>query len=693
MDEKQIKLAIDIGGTFTDVALDVAGRLITTKIATTANAPAEGVMQGVSKVMSLGGIEAPSVSLFIHGTTLATNALIERKGAKTALIATQGHRDSVEMAYENRFEQYDLNIDRPQPLVPRYLRWTVKERVDAHGKVLIPLDSESVPSLFALIEKHQVESVAIGLLHAYANHTHEMEVARILKRRFPHLPISLSSEICPEIREYERQSTTCANAYVQPMMANYLRELEQKLKQYGLNCPLFVMTSGGGITTLQAAIKFPIRLVESGPAGGAILASHLARSCGLDRVLAYDMGGTTAKICLIDDGKPLLSRTFEVGRVYQHRKGSGLPIKIPVVEMVEIGTGGGSLASIDRLGRIAVGPHSAGAYPGPACYDKGGIHPTVTDADVVLGRIDANTFAGGSLPLKEDLARRAICDHVGVNLDMDATAAAFGIVEIADEDMANAARVHAIERGKELSDRTMIAFGGAAPLHAARIAQKLNIKEIIIPRNASVGSAVGFLQAPIAFEVVRSCHQLLSSFDCEAVNELLKTMRDEADSVIAEAVGDRDLTELRTAYMRYVGQGHEVDVPIPICKLTPQDVDVLTTAFETAYENLFARTIPNADIEVLTWAVSLQTKEFIEVVSLANSRSSKKPKADGQRSVFDPTDGGFVVASVYVRDDLEAGGVVQGPALITEAQTTTFVPQFFRAHVDDLGNILMTRVQ
>ncbi len=464
------RLAVDIGGTFTDVVLEAKGRQVTIKVLTTSDHPEQGVIEGIAKVMTEAGAQAPEVGLIIHGTTLATNALIERKGAKTALVVTEGLRDSVEMAYENRFEQYDINIDRPDPLVPRYLRWPVTERLNAAGEVLRPLEAASVAALVPKLAEHGVESLAIGLIHSYANPAHERRVAEILRAAAPELSITLSSEVCPEIREYERQSTTCANAYVRPLMARYLTRLERDLRARGFACPFLLMTSGGGLIGFETAVAAPIRLVESGPAGGAILASRVATECGLDKVLSFDMGGTTAKICLIDEATPQTSRSLEVARAYRFMKGSGLPLRIPAIEMVEIGAGGGSIVSVDALKRINVGPESAGAEPGPACYDGGGVEPTVTDADVALGRIDIENFAGGSVALQPEAATSAIA-RVLSPLGLEGPFAAFAVSEVVDENMANAARVHAIEWGKEVSRRALIAFGGAAPLHAARLAE------------------------------------------------------------------------------------------------------------------------------------------------------------------------------------------------------------------------------
>jgi N-methylhydantoinase A len=486
------QLAADIGGTFTDIVLETPQRRYSCKVATTPDRPEAAVIEGIGRLFEESGVRAAQVELFIHGTTLATNALIERKGARTALLTTEGFRDVLEMGFEKRFEQYDVNIEKPAELVPRPLRFTVAERIAADGEVLVPLDEAGVRRCAEAMRERGVEAVAIGFMHAYGWPRHEQRarelVAEVLGER---VTICLSSEVCPEMREYERFSTTCANAYVRPLMAGYLVRLQAQLAADGLACPLLLMMSGGGITTLDQAARFPIRLVESGPAGGAILAAHLAHECGLRDVMAFDMGGTTAKVCLISNGEPERSRRFEVGRVYRNLKGSGLPIRIPVIELVEIGAGGGSIGRVDALSRITVGPDSAGAEPGPACFCKGGTEPTVTDANLMLGRIDADKFAAGRMRLDPARAEAALVQHVGRAIGMDGFWSAAGISEIVEENMANAARVHAIERGKVIRDFTMIAFGGGAPLHAGRLAQKLGISRVIVPAGAGVGSAGG----------------------------------------------------------------------------------------------------------------------------------------------------------------------------------------------------------
>lgn len=685
------RLAVDIGGTFTDVVLESGDQQTTAKVLTTPAAPEEGVLAGVERALQASGVKPGDISLLIHGTTLATNAIIERKGAKIALVTTEGHRDALEMALENRFEQYDINIDRPPPLAPRQLRWTVRERLNVAGEALVPLNDASVEAILPNIEKHGIEALAIGLLHAYANPAHEERVRDIVRAAYPNLPISISAEVCPEIREYERQSTTCANAYVQPRMSRYLKELDERLTALGFGCPFLLMTSGGGLTTLANAIRFPIRLVESGPAGGAILAAEIAAETGLDRVVSYDMGGTTAKICLIDDGEPLATRTFEVARAYRNKKGSGLPVRIPAIEMVEIGAGGGSIATMDGMGRLAVGPESAGSDPGPACYDMGGDAPTVTDADVALGKIEPSRFAGGSVKLAPEKAGAAIVAKIGERLGMTEPLAAYAISEIVDENMANAARVHAIEWGKDIAERAMIAFGGAAPLHAARLAEKLGLTEVIVPSGAGVGSAVGFLRAPISYEVVRSRYMRLDSFDARTANSVLDDMSREARDVVNAGAAGADLVETRLAFMRYVGQGHEITVALPDRPLESEDRAALRSAFNEAYSQLYGQTVPNVEVEILSWTLTVSTAKKPPGKTTEPPAAAELASPSGTRDVFDPAKQDFVTAGVYERDDLRLGDRLQGPALIVESQTTTYVTSVFNARIDGRGYIVMNR--
>ena len=702
-----IQLAADIGGTFTDVVLETPQRRYSCKVATTPRQPELAVIEGIARLFEESGVRPAQVGLFIHGTTLATNALIERKGARTALLTTEGFRDVLEMGFEKRFEQYDIDIERPTELVPRPLRFAVAERVAADGQVLLPLDEAGVVRCAQAMRRAGVEAVAIGFLHAYGWPQHERRARDIMAAILGEgVTICLSSEVCPEMREYERFSTTCANAYVRPLMAGYLLRLQAMLAAEGLDCPLLLMMSGGGITTLEHATRFPIRLVESGPAGGAILAAHLARECGLRDVMAFDMGGTTAKICLIGNGEPERSRRFEVGRVYRNLKGSGLPIRIPVIELVEIGAGGGSIGRVDALSRITVGPDSAGAEPGPACYGKGGTEPTVTDASLVLGRIDADKFAAGRMRLDDGRARHALERHVGDALQMDAFWSAAGISEIVEENMANAARVHAIERGKVIRNFTMIAFGGAAPLHAGRLAQKLGIGRVIVPAGAGVGSAIGFLRAPIAFEVVHSDHRPLQQCDLAVVNQRLAAMRDQALAVVGPAAragrshragqSDRqlweelneDLVEQRLVELRYTGQGHELQITLPPGTLDQVALDRLRERFEVEYERVYGLRNAGSAVEVVTWLLTLSTAAPpVRPATLGPGGTEARPAAT--REAWEPAQGSAVPFGVYWRFDLVGDARIAGPALVAEHETTSVLPAGWSARVNSLGHLVM----
>jgi len=688
------RLAVDIGGTFTDLALEHPGGRSTIKVLTTPLAPEQGVVAGVGAILAAAALTADDIAIVIHGTTLATNAVIERKGARTALLTTQGFRDVLAMGNESRYDQYDLNIVLPRPLVPRHLRLPVSERLDNEGKVLLPLDAAAVRALVPQLRAEQVESIAVGFLHAFVNPAHEQRVREILADALPDVPVSLSSEVSPEMREWERFSTTVANAYVQPLMARYLRLLQDGLRGLGVGAPLFLMLSGGGLTTIDTACRYPIRLVESGPAGGAIFSAHIARQCGIDTVLSFDMGGTTAKICLIDDYRPQTARTFEVARVGRFKKGSGLPLRIPVIEMVEIGAGGGSIAHVDTMGRIAVGPESAGADPGPACYGRGGLAPAVTDANLLLGRYDPVRFAGGTMQLDTAAARDALAAQVGGKLALGPEMAALGVIEMVDENMANAARVHAIESGKTYEGRTLIAFGGGGPVHACRVAEKLGVGRVLVPSGAGVGSAIGFLRAPVGYEVVRSLYQRFSSFDVAAVNALLASMRDEAMTVVAQGSFGAKLNETRIAYMRYVGQGHEIPVPLPVRTLTIDDVATIRAAYDAEYTRFYDRPVPGSDVEIMSYAVVVAS-----VVAEADDAPAKGA-ADAfapnvvpvrHQAVRDTLTGEVAEWAIFNRTTLRPGARIAGPAIVAEDETSTLIGPGWNATINDLGYIELTR--
>ncbi|HJM03549.1 MAG TPA: hydantoinase/oxoprolinase family protein [Arenicellales bacterium] len=692
MSKKQIdvRLAVDVGGTFTDIVLNTPNTQTTAKVLTTTSSPEEAVIAGANEVFASAGIDPASVDLVLHGTTLATNAILERKGAVTALITTEGFRDVLEIGYETRYDQYNIFLEKVTPLIPRDRRLCLSERIDINGRVILDLDELAIPELVPHLTAAGVESIAIGFLHAYANPVHEQTVARTLGGLLPDIPITLSSEVCPEIREYERLSTAAANAYVRPAMEGYLSRLEIGLQALGLTCPVRMMTSSGGLTTLETAKQQPIRLVESGPAGGAILARDLAVELGLDRVISFDMGGTTAKISLIEDFEPGKAREFEVDRQAHFRKGSGLPLRIPVIEMVEIGAGGGSIARIDGTGRVTIGPDSAGADPGPAAYGQGGTQPTITDADIVLGKVDTEQFAGGKLSLDYDAAAKALNTNIGKSQGLTTQMSAFAVNEMVDETMANAVRVHTVEKGHDVAEHSVIAFGGAAPLHVARLVDKLGIDCFIIPENAGVGSAVGFLQAPISYEVVRSLHMSLDNLDRTRIDRIFDEMREEALAVVQAGAGDSPLTEARSAFMRYRGQGHEISVPISGDTFDELTLSALKSNFDKQYAVLFRRTLPNAEIEVLTWALTISTS----TQSLVTGKSDYTPTpavAVGERQVFDAETNSNLHAQIYNRNTLQPGSTLTGPAIVVESQTSTFVPDGFRLHVSAGGHLVVKR--
>ena len=703
-----MRIGADVGGTFTDVVLEVdddnstsGPKMFSTKVLTTYEAPEQGILDGVRTVAAEAGANLADLDTFIHGTTLATNALISRTGARTALVTTDGFRDTIEMRTESRFEQYDLNLVLPAPLIQRSDRHVLRERLAADGTVLRPFDEDEARALVEALagrpESEAYEAVAVGFIHAYVDGTHERRFRDLLLERLPDVAVSISSEVAPQMREFERFNTACTNAYLQPLMATYLHRLADDLAATGARCPVYLIHSGGGLVSVDTAARFPVRLVESGPAGGAIFAADIAARHGLNRVLSYDMGGTTAKICLIEDHTPRTAKTFEVARTHRFTRGSGMPIAIPVIEMIEIGAGGGSIATVDLLGQIRVGPLSAGAEPGPAAYGLGGTEPTVSDANLVLGRLSADTFGAPGVDLDDDAARTALDRVVGEALDMDANTAAVGVAEVVDENMANAARVHAVENGKDVAAFTMIAFGGGAPLHAGRLCEKLGVDELLVPPGASVGSAIGFLRAPFAYEALRSHHATVDRFDPAAVNAMLAELADEATTFVTEAVGSTGasvdglvLETERWAYMRYAGQGWEIPVPVDA---TPFDVvggELLANKFEKAYEEFFGRAIAGLAVEAIGWSVRVATPRAT-VHRVQRVAASRDVAPDRTRRVYDAASDSTTDAGVVQRHALDVGDQVVGPAVIVETQTTTLLSSTQRAVMQPDGCLLVTR--
>ncbi|WP_197716932.1 hydantoinase/oxoprolinase family protein [Mesorhizobium sp. DCY119] len=685
-------MAVDIGGTFTDIVLEIGATRHTQKVLTTPGQPEQGVLSGIRMIIAQAGCTLGDVGVFIHGTTLATNAIIERRGARTALLATEGFRDVLDIATEGRYDQYDLSIRKPKPLIARRDRYTVAERIAADGDILLELNEAALEGVAERLKATGIEALAIAFINAYANPAHERRAGEILARLCPGLRISLSAEVCGEFREYERTSTCVANAYIQPLMDGYLGRLETMLSAEGFGGALYLVASGGGLTTLDTARRYPVRLVESGPAGGAIFAAAIARGLSKDKVLSFDMGGTTAKICLVRDYEPMTARLFEVDRAARFLKGSGLPVRIPVIEMVEIGAGGGSIVTLDGLKRICVGPQSAGSEPGPACYGRGGTLPAVTDADLLLGIIDPVAFAGGSIAIDPQKSRDAFDAAIGAELGLSPQMAAYAAHEIVCENMAAAARVHALENGVTVGEFSMVAFGGAAPLHAARVAEKIGLRQVIVPPNAGVGSAVGFLRAPISYEVVRSFHVRLDRFAPEGVNTLLAAMSAEAMAIVHPGLRGAETVERRACLMRYVGQSHEVAVAIADGSLSAGDGAMLRAGFEQRYEALFAKIIPGAAVEILSWSVEVSTQHEQSFSGDDAPSRAQLAQPVAHRRFFEGRTGSEIDIPLYRREDLRAGSTLSGPAIVAEDETSTFVSAAFDLVVAGCGSLVMSRI-
>ncbi len=691
---KTARVGVDVGGTFTDLVLHDAERDIvhTGKLLTTPDDPSEAIINGVARLLTEAGLTHQDVHSIVHGTTLVTNTIIERTGAKIGLLTTQGFRDTIEIGRETRYDLYDLFLEMPTTLVPRSRRLEIPERMSASGETLLALDEAAVTKAARhLVETEGVEAIAVSFLHSYQSPGHELRAGEVIRKLYPRLALSLGAEVAPEIREFERGSTACANAYVQPLMQRYLDKLESSLHEAGFSGNLYIMLSGGGITTVAEAKAYPIRLIESGPAAGAMASSFLAKQVGLDHVVSFDMGGTTAKMCLVENGLPHHKYDFEAGRVRRFQKGSGLPLKISVVDMIEIGAGGGSLARVDKAsGLMKVGPRSAGAKPGPVCYGRGGVEPTVTDADLVLGRLDPSYFLGGEMQLDVDRVRRAFTEKISAEIDVPADDAALGVQRIVDETMAAATRMHMAEKGKDPRRYTMIAFGGAGPVHAWNLARLLKIKRLLVPLGAGVGSAVGFLVAPPATEMVRSYVARLERLDWDRVNQLLAEMAALGGTLLKKAGAEEgSITFQPTADMRHVGQGFEIPVALPSMTLSTADVPAIRTAFFDAYRLRFERTLDETPIESLSWRLSCQSPGRTLSMGLALGKSPDgTPAARGARKVlFEGA--GWRECTVYDRYRLTAGTSFAGPALIEERESTCVVGPGAKVEVDKFLNLVI----
>ena len=684
------RLGVDIGGTFTDFVLeDVAtGRLHLGKTLTTPSDPSDAVIDGLKSLLASTNVVAGEINLVVHGTTLGTNAVIERTGAKTGLLTTEGFIDVLTIAREARYDHYDLQIELPKPLVRRSWRRGVKERLDSAGKVRIPLDIDQLRRETTFLLGQGVESIAVCYLHAHKNDEHEKATAALIKEVAPGLSVSCSHQVAPEIREYERTSTTVINAYLQPIMERYLARLATRLADMGVGCTLHLMLSSGLLTTVQQAQRFPTRLIESGPAGGVMLASSYSMMTGYSDLIAFDMGGTTAKASLIHHGEVEVAREFEVARLHRFKRGSGFPVRVPCLEIEEIGTGGGSIAWIDGLGQLQAGPRSAGSVPGPACYGRGGQEPTVTDADLVLGYLDPEYFLGGEMRLEVEASRRVIEEKIAGPLGLSIVAAAWGIHRVANEDMANAFRIHAMERGRDSSRYALLCFGGAGPVHACGVARILRSPAVLSPTSAGVASALGFLVAPVATEMSRSYISRLDRIDWDHLSELLDGMEQEGRKFLAEAgLGDVEVIVKRTADMQYTGQMHDVSVPIPNGKLRKKDEERLREAFFARYRDLFQRAaiLP---VEALTWRVTVSGPGH-SPFDVKPTRSAAATAKKSERRAWFPEFGDYVNTAVYDRYALNPEAELSGPAIIEERKSTLVVGPGGKVTVDPHGMIIV----
>jgi N-methylhydantoinase A len=683
------RVGIDIGGTFTDMLLvSEDGAAVIGKTLTTPADPSLAVENALKPALQTGAVNPQQRGTLIHGTTLVTNALIERKGAPTALLTTSGFRDAVEIGREHRYELYDLNLELPKPLVPRHLRFDVPERIAADGSVLQPLDEDFVRRLVAELRDKGIKAIGISYLNSYRNPAHERRTGEIVAEVAPLIRVSLSSEVVSEIREFQRTSTTLANVYVQERVSDYLAQLEARLKAIGFNGSFFVMLSSGGIATRDTASRFPVRLLESGPAAGALAAAQAGMLSGHRDLLSFDMGGTTAKLCVIEDGRPLKTHEFEVDRVYRFRKGSGLPVRIPVIDMIEIGAGGGSMARIDSLGLLKVGPESSGADPGPVCYGQGGTEPTVTDADLILGYLDAHYFLGGKMQLDVDAARNAL-GRFGRRLGMTVEQVAWGIHQIVNENMANAARAHLGERGKDPRRLPMYAFGGAGPVHGYGVAEILRLPALISPVGAGVGSTFGLLAAPLAFDFVRSAYSRLDELDWQFANSLLNEMAAEGRKVLeSSGLSDQDISYQRTADMRYVGQGHEVSVSLPDGTLRVKHLETIIATFENTYQALYGRKGPDVPLEIINWRVVAKGPQPQLNINLQRESMKAGSSMKGSRAAYF-SGRGYGETPVYDRYALKPGTTFAGPAIVEERESTLIIGGRGRARVDERLQIVV----
>lgn len=689
--QTHFSLGVDVGGTFTDFVLldESTGRISIGKVLTTPSDPSDAMVAGTEKLLAGSKVEGGLLTRVVHGTTLVTNTIIERKGVKTGLITTMGYRDTLEIGRALRYDLYDLSIEFAEPLVERNLRLEVDERIGSDGAVLKGLDEAQFIAAAETLVSEGVEALAVVFLHSHRNSAHEQRAQALLHKRFPELPVSISSEVVGELREFDRTSTTVTNAYVLPRMKSYLGRLEARLKKIGVTAPLRLMLSSGGVATGEFGREFPIQMIESGPAGGAIAAAYYGRLAGFNDLLSFDMGGTTAKMCLITGGQPTHAHTFEAARVQRFKKGSGLLLRVPVIELIEIGAGGGSIAQVDRMGLIKVGPHSSGAEPGPACYGQGGLLPTVTDADLTLGYLDPDSFLGGRMKLDRSAAESAIRNKIAQPVGLPMAQAATGIQQIVDETMASATRVYAAERGIDLRDYTMLAFGGAGPVHAFHLARLLKLKRIICPFGAGAASALGFLVAPASVEMSRSYFVRLADISWTHVQGFLGELKARAEAMLCASGVTASAIEYDTHIeMSYMGQGFEIGITLPFAFLQgAAPADELRRAFEAEYLRLYGRILQGVPMQTVTWRLVARgpAPRLVPVAADAGDRSDP---LKGRRTVYFQERGPVADVPVYDRYKLSAGAKFTGPAVFEEHESTFVVGFDAEVRVDAALNLI-----
>jgi len=689
--EGRIRVGVDVGGTFTDFVLVDENRdlIFTGKRLTTSEDPSVAITEGLERLVEEAGTSVPELDAVVHGTTLVANTMIERKGAKIGLITTAGFRDSLEMGREIRYDLYDLFFERPKPLAPRFLRLAIDERVNSNGEVLRPLDENRLQDAAQQLKEEGVEAIAICFMHSYANDSHERRAKEVLEAAFPNIPITTSTEVAPEIREYERANTACANAYVLPLMQRYLGDLSDKLSALGLKQPLYLMQSSGGIASVETGRKAPIHLIESGPAAGATAGAFYGRLTDTHHLISFDMGGTTAKMCLIEEFEPEHAHEFEAGRVRRFKKGSGLPLKVPVIDLIEIGAGGGSLARVDNMGLLKVGPDSSGSDPGPVCYGQGGTQPAVTDADLLLGYLSPEYFLGGEMDLDLSSVEGAVQDTLASATGLSVTDVAAGIHSIVNENMAAATRMYIAEKGRDPRRYALLASGGAGPVHAYGMAKLLKINRVICPLGAGVLSALGFLVAAPGTDAVRSYVSRLETLDWNRLNDLFAEMEAEALAQIQEAGANPSTVSMRRrADMRYSGQGFEIDVPVPDGKLDESSAATIRQIFLDRYQELFGRQISDLPMEALTWRVYASGPTPNVELNFAGQQIDENPADKGEREVYFP-ETGYAACKIYNRYALKPGDSFRGPAVIEERESTAVAGPDTTVSIDKYLNLII----